>query len=47
MTLILGEGKKKKTTMKKTEKQKMGSRDKFLSFLVLPAGNPVQVCISW
>ena len=42
-----GGGKKKKTTMKKTEKQKMGSRDKFLSFLVLPAGNPVQVCISW
>ena len=42
-----GRKKKKTTTMKKTEKQKMGSRDKFLFFLVLPGGNPVQVCISW
>lgn len=40
-------GKKNKTTTKKTEKQKMGSWDKFLSFLVLPTGNPIQVCISW
>lgn len=40
-------GKKNKTTTKKTEKQKTGSWDKFLSFLVLPTGNPIQVCISW